>query len=182
VRSVAALAEARGRPVVAEDVLLEDLGLRVDRRLRRERHVMLAAMGENAFLVALERHLERERGADRRPAAEGRAVAREDPELPPDVQGLERCAVRLEWLTIAYLVTRSSSWTSRWPVAGDQGGVGKGHPEPPAADRVPPGGALPRAPGESASPGACAARRASPTWRPRSRCCCSGVTCSSARS
>jgi len=65
VRSVATLAEARGRPAVAEDFLLDDLGLREDRRLRRERHVMLAAKGENAFLVALERHLERERASGR---------------------------------------------------------------------------------------------------------------------
>ena len=65
VRSVEALAEARGRPAVAEDFLLVDLDLREDRRLRRERHVMLAAMGENVFLVALERHLERQRAAGR---------------------------------------------------------------------------------------------------------------------
>ena len=64
VRSVESLAEARGRPAVAEDFLLEDLGLREAERLRRERHVMLAAMGENAFLVRLERYLERERAED----------------------------------------------------------------------------------------------------------------------
>jgi polar amino acid transport system substrate-binding protein len=51
------VAEADG-PVAVEDYLLDDLGLvRTDAELDEQEHAMAVAMGENAFLVELERFL-----------------------------------------------------------------------------------------------------------------------------
>lgn len=55
--AVGSLAGVRG-PVAAEDFLLDDLGVQpIGVRLAKEKHVMAVQMGENAFLVALERFL-----------------------------------------------------------------------------------------------------------------------------
>ena len=48
---------ARGQVAAVDDWLLDDLGLTEARTLSAEEHVMLAAPGENALLVALERFL-----------------------------------------------------------------------------------------------------------------------------
>jgi polar amino acid transport system substrate-binding protein len=58
VRPVTDLAAAKGRAAAVPDYLLDDLRLReTDVELKREKHVMAARRGENAFLVRLERFL-----------------------------------------------------------------------------------------------------------------------------
>jgi polar amino acid transport system substrate-binding protein len=47
----------RGEPAVADEWLLDDLGLVEAKSLAAEEHVMLVSPGENAFMVALERFL-----------------------------------------------------------------------------------------------------------------------------
>jgi polar amino acid transport system substrate-binding protein len=52
------LTAARGRPAAVPEWLLDDLGLEASGvRLKQEKHVMAAPMGENAWLSALERFL-----------------------------------------------------------------------------------------------------------------------------
>jgi ABC-type amino acid transport substrate-binding protein len=46
-----------GRPAVVQDWLLDDLRLEADKALEHDEHVMLAAPGENGFLVELEHFL-----------------------------------------------------------------------------------------------------------------------------
>jgi polar amino acid transport system substrate-binding protein len=58
------LAEARGRPAAVHDYLLDDLGLAdTGTVLAEAKHVMAVRMGENAFLVELERFLLDREGA-----------------------------------------------------------------------------------------------------------------------
>ena len=60
---VADITSAQG-PAAAEDWLLDDLGLvETDHVLAEHKHVLAAPLGENAFLVELERFLFRERTA-----------------------------------------------------------------------------------------------------------------------
>src|SRR5688500_410976 len=52
------LADARGRPTVADDFMLDDLGLEpTGETLEENEHVMALVMGENAWQVRLERFL-----------------------------------------------------------------------------------------------------------------------------
>ena len=55
-RPVQELAEAEP-PVATEDFFLDDLGLTAAKTLQKEKHVMATRLGENAFLVRLERYL-----------------------------------------------------------------------------------------------------------------------------
>jgi polar amino acid transport system substrate-binding protein len=55
--AVESLESARGRAAAVEEWLLNDLGLRRARRLKLEKIVMAVPMGENAWLVELERFL-----------------------------------------------------------------------------------------------------------------------------
>jgi polar amino acid transport system substrate-binding protein len=73
VRAVRDLGEARGRPVAAHDYVLDDLGLDAGPELKEEKHVMAVRLGENAFMVRLERFLlNREDEIERLLLAEGR--------------------------------------------------------------------------------------------------------------
>jgi polar amino acid transport system substrate-binding protein len=74
VRPVTDLAEARERAAAVPDYLLDDLRLReTDVELKREKHVMAARRGENAFLVRLERFLlNREQAIERLLLREGK--------------------------------------------------------------------------------------------------------------
>ena len=57
-RRVQQIGEVRDKPAAVEDFFLEDLGLtRHGDRLEQEKHVMAVRLGENAFLVELERYL-----------------------------------------------------------------------------------------------------------------------------
>jgi polar amino acid transport system substrate-binding protein len=70
---VESLEEARGRSAAVEEWLLNDLGLRRARRLKLEKIVMAVPMGENAWMVELERFLlNRERLAARLLEREGK--------------------------------------------------------------------------------------------------------------
>jgi polar amino acid transport system substrate-binding protein len=57
VRPVHDLGEARGEPAAAHDYVLDDLGLAAGTELKEDKHVMATRLGENAFLVRLERFL-----------------------------------------------------------------------------------------------------------------------------
>jgi polar amino acid transport system substrate-binding protein len=57
VRAVSDLGSVRGRPVAAHDYVLDDLGLAEQSELKENKHVMAVRLGENAFLVRLERFL-----------------------------------------------------------------------------------------------------------------------------
>ncbi len=57
VRPVHDLGEAGGEPAAAHDYVLDDLGLAAGTELKEDKHVMAARLGENAFLVRLERFL-----------------------------------------------------------------------------------------------------------------------------
>lgn len=57
VRAVTDLATARGEPAAAHDYALDDLGLDETGELKKDKHVMAVRLGENAFLVRLERFL-----------------------------------------------------------------------------------------------------------------------------
>ena len=73
VRAVRDLGEARGGPVAAHDYVLDDLGLTVGPELKEDEHVMAVRLGENAFMVRLERFLlNREDEIERLLLAEGR--------------------------------------------------------------------------------------------------------------
>jgi polar amino acid transport system substrate-binding protein len=73
VRAVRDLGEARGGPVAAHDYVLDDLGLAVGPELKEDEHVMAVRLGENAFMVRLERFLRnREDEIERLLVAEGR--------------------------------------------------------------------------------------------------------------
>ena len=75
-----------------------------------EGHVMLTPMGENAFLVELERFLldqEVERTVTQ--GAVEQSFRFGNTELPPDAREAARRAKRLAWLTIAFLVTAVTS-------------------------------------------------------------------------
>lgn len=73
VRVVTDLGAARGEPVAAQDYLLDDLGLQEASELKKDKHVMAVRLGENAFLVRLERFLlNREEPIERLVREEGR--------------------------------------------------------------------------------------------------------------
>ena len=73
VRPVRDLAAARGRPAAAHDYVLDDLGLAELSELKQDQHVMAVRLGENAFLVRLERFLlNREEEIERLLREEGR--------------------------------------------------------------------------------------------------------------
>lgn len=73
VRAVDDLSEARGVPVAAHNYVLDDLGLAVGPELGEDEHVMAVRLGENAFMVRLERYLlNREDEIERLLLAEGR--------------------------------------------------------------------------------------------------------------
>jgi polar amino acid transport system substrate-binding protein len=73
VRPVHDLGEAGGGPVAAHNYVLDDLGLAIGPELKEDKHVMAVRMGENAFLVRLERFLlNREDEIERLLLAEGR--------------------------------------------------------------------------------------------------------------
>jgi polar amino acid transport system substrate-binding protein len=73
VRTVRDLGEARGAPVAAHDYVLDDLGLAAGPELKEDEHVMAVRLGENAFMVRLERFLlNREDEIERLLLAEGR--------------------------------------------------------------------------------------------------------------
>jgi polar amino acid transport system substrate-binding protein len=70
---VADLGEAGTRPVAAHDYVLDDLGLAIGPELKEDEQVMAVRMGENAFMVRLERFLlNREDEIERLMLAEGR--------------------------------------------------------------------------------------------------------------
>jgi polar amino acid transport system substrate-binding protein len=73
VRAVPDLGAVRGRPVAAHDYVLDDLGLTELTELKQDKHVMAVRLGENAFLVRLERFLlNREEEIERLLREEGR--------------------------------------------------------------------------------------------------------------
>ena len=73
VRAVPDLGAVRGRPVAANDYVLDDLGLAEQSELKTDKHVMGVRLGENAFLVRLERFLlNREEQIERLLREEGR--------------------------------------------------------------------------------------------------------------
>jgi polar amino acid transport system substrate-binding protein len=72
-RPVDDLGEAGTRPVAAHDYVLDDLGLAIGPELKEDEQVMAVRMGENAFMVRLERFLlNREDEIERLLLAEGR--------------------------------------------------------------------------------------------------------------
>jgi polar amino acid transport system substrate-binding protein len=73
VRAVADLGSVRGPPAAAHDYVLDDLGLTASAELKEDEHVMAVRLGENAFMVRLERFLlDREDEIERLVRAEGR--------------------------------------------------------------------------------------------------------------
>jgi polar amino acid transport system substrate-binding protein len=73
VRAVDDLTSVRGTPAAAHDYVLDDLGLAVGSELKEDEHVMAVRLGENAFMVRLERFLlNREDDIERLLRAEGR--------------------------------------------------------------------------------------------------------------
>jgi polar amino acid transport system substrate-binding protein len=73
VRAVEDLADARGTPAAAHEYALDDLGLAVGTELKEDEHVMAVRLGENAFMVRLERFLlNREDAIERLVRREGR--------------------------------------------------------------------------------------------------------------
>jgi polar amino acid transport system substrate-binding protein len=61
--TVTSLASSRGLPTAAEEYVLDDLGLRPSEVvLKEDKHVMAVRFGENAWLVRLERFLQRREG------------------------------------------------------------------------------------------------------------------------
>lgn len=73
VRAVDDLASVRGSPAAAHEYVLDDLGLAVASELKEDKHVMAVRLGENAFMVRLERFLlNREDEIERLVRTEGR--------------------------------------------------------------------------------------------------------------
>jgi polar amino acid transport system substrate-binding protein len=73
VRAVRDLATVRRAPAAGHEYVLDDLGLAVRAELKEDEHVMAVRLGENAFMVRLERFLlNREDEIERLVRAEGR--------------------------------------------------------------------------------------------------------------
>ena len=104
-------------------------------------------------------------------------------ELPPHKQRLHRKAVRLEWMTIAYLL--SATFFLFLTIGSSQAGKAALVEDllsltPPLAFLI--AARIRRRNPDERHPGGITAASRSPTWRPRSRCSSSEASSSSSRS